>query len=265
MMIDYHLHTLFCNHAEGNMRAYVQNAMDKGLEEICFLDHLTIQKTERRLSMTPEEIPYYFQAVQDLKQKFKGMIRIKTGLEIDFNPDYIDLFQEITGIYDFDVIATSLHFLGGLDIVSHQSPWRHGEKDTDYVYGLYFEQFEKMLDYTYFDVICHMDLLKKFGRKSSRSYIKELNNILSKIEEKNLTIEVNTSGYHHPIREAYPSPDLLKRCHEQGIRITLGSDAHHPADVGRHYDRALPMLFSAGYRQLTVFTKRKRHEVRIVG
>ena len=47
-----------------------------------------------------------------------------------------------------------------MDVVSRRSSWCFGEKDTDYVYGLYFEQLEKMLDYTYFDVICHIDLVK---------------------------------------------------------------------------------------------------------
>lgn len=262
-MIDYHLHTLFCNHALGSMESYIRNAINLGLEEICFLDHLTIQKTEKGLSMSPAEIPYYFQAVQVLKQKYRHAIRIKAGLEIDFNPDHTGLFQEVAGTYAFDVIATSLHFLGGLDVVSHRSAWGHGKEDSDYVYDLYFEQLEKMLDYKYFDVICHIDLVKKFGRKPSRSFERAIDEILSKIKEKNLTVEVNTSGYNHPVGNAYPSPDILRKCHEKGIVITLGSDAHKPAEVGQHYERALPMILSAGYRDLATFTKRKRSEIPI--
>ncbi|MBW2249280.1 MAG: PHP domain-containing protein [Deltaproteobacteria bacterium] len=40
-MIDYHIHTKLCNHARGMMGAYVKRAIEKGLKEICFLDHLT--------------------------------------------------------------------------------------------------------------------------------------------------------------------------------------------------------------------------------
>jgi histidinol-phosphatase (PHP family) len=120
-----------------------------------------------------------------------------------------------------------------------------------------------MLDYKYFDVICHIDLVKKFGRKPSRSFERAIDEILSKIKEKNLTVEVNTSGYNHPVGNAYPSPDILRKCHEKGIGITLGSDAHKPAEVGQHYERALPMILSAGYRDLATFTKRKRSEIPI--
>jgi histidinol-phosphatase (PHP family) len=262
-MIDYHLHTLFCNHALGSMERYIQSAAVLGFGEICFLDHLTVQPAEKGLSMTVKEIPYYFQAVRVLKQKYRHTIRIKAGLEIDFNPDHTGLFQEVAGTYAFDVIATALHFPGGMDVVSRRSSWCFGEKDTDYVYGLYFEQLEKMLDYTYFDVICHIDLVKKFGRKPSRSFDREVDDILSKIKEKDLTMEVNTSGYNHPIQKPYPSLDMIRKCHEKGIGITLGSDAHKPEDVGQHYERALPMILSAGYRHLATFTKRKRSEIPI--
>ena len=98
-MIDYHVHTPLCNHAEGPMEAYVQKAFDIGLKEICFLDHLIIreshQKSGQNLSMTPGEIPLYFQAVQNLKQTYKGFIKVKAGLEIDFNPSYVNLFTAV--------------------------------------------------------------------------------------------------------------------------------------------------------------------------
>ena len=120
-----------------------------------------------------------------------------------------------------------------------------------------------MLDYDYFDVICHLDLIKKFGRTASRSFDKELNQILSKIRARNLAVEVNTSGYNHPVQEPYPSPDIIAKCFEEGINITLGSDAHHPAEVGQHYERILPVLQAAGYRHITTFTKRQGSPVAI--
>ena len=262
-MIDYHLHTLFCNHASGSMERFIQSAIGSGLEEICFLDHLTMQKAKPRLSMTPLEISCYFHAIQVLKQKYRNKISIKAGLEMDFNPVYIDFFQDIIETFAFDVIAASLHFPGGLDIVSHRSAWRHREKDIDEVYELYFDHLKKMLDYQYFDVICHIDLIKKFGQKPSRSFEKQFDEILSVINDNDITLEVNTSGYDHPAGDIYPSLEILKKCHELGIRITLGSDAHHPADVGSHYERVVPMLLSIGYKKLATFTKRKRDEIPI--
>ena len=115
-MIDYHVHTSLCNHARGSMETYIRRAVAIGLNDICFLDHLTIQPSETNLSMAPGEVPFYFQALQRLKQRYKGVINIRIGLEIDFNPTYIDLFQEIIARFSFDVIGGSLHFPGDLNI-----------------------------------------------------------------------------------------------------------------------------------------------------
>ncbi|MBW2569666.1 MAG: histidinol-phosphatase [Deltaproteobacteria bacterium] len=257
-MIDYHVHTMLCNHAKNSMEAYIQKAIVIGLKEICFLDHLTMHKSGETLSMSPGEVPFYFQAARVLKQKYKNVIKVKVGLEIDFSPAHIDIFHDITETYSFDVIGSSLHFPGDLDIVRHSSDWRHGRLDADYVYGLYLSQLEIMLDYNYFDVVCHIDLIKKFNRKPAISFEKKFDKILSKIKKKDLTVEVNTSGYNYAIGDAFPSLNILKKCHESGISITLGSDAHSPAGVGQHYDRALNMLLSAGYNHLSTFTNRKR-------
>ena len=43
--------------------------------------------------------------------------------------------------------------------------------------------------------------------------------------------------------------------------MTLGSDAHAPAGVGRDFDRALGELHGAGYRTITVFDRRERRQV----
>ena len=262
-MIDYHIHTMLCNHAQGSMESYIRRAINLGMSEICFLDHLTVQESEKGLSMAPGEIPYYFQAIQLLKQQYKDAISVKAGIEIDFNPAYTDLFEEIVGTFAFDVVASALHFPGGLNIVSGNSPWRHGKHNTDYMYGLYYEHLEKLLDFNYFDVICHVDLIKKFGRKPSSSFDNEINEILLKIKTKNLCVEINTSGYTHPVSELYPSPHIIAICHDLGIPITLGSDAHSPANVGQHYDRALPLILSAGYEYLTTFTKRRHRKIPI--
>ncbi|MDP3283821.1 MAG: PHP domain-containing protein, partial [Desulfobacterales bacterium] len=84
--VDYHIHTMLCNHAKGGMESYVKKAVSAGMTEICFLDHLTLGEPGNSLSMTPEEVPFYFQAVSHMKNRYKEAISIKAGLEIDFNP-----------------------------------------------------------------------------------------------------------------------------------------------------------------------------------
>ncbi len=186
------------------------------------------------------------------------MISIKAGLEIDFNPLHVDMCRKISESFAFDVIGSSLHFPGGRGVVSRRSEWSRGEKDSDYIYGLYLEYLDKMLDYNYFDIVCHLDLVKKFGGKPSRSFKNEFDFIIEKIGRKKLAVEINTSGYTHPAKEAYPSFDIIKKCFRSGVDITIGSDAHAPESIGQYYDAVLPLILEAGYRQISVFTQREK-------
>jgi histidinol-phosphatase (PHP family) len=243
------------------MDLYVKKAVSKGFREICFLDHLTLTEPGDELSMTPDEVPLYFNAVQTLKWKYAGVIGIKAGLEIDFNPLHADLCRKISESFAFDAIGISLHFPGGIDIVSRRSVWSRGGEDSDHIYGLYLEYLDKMLDYNYFDIVCHLDLLKKFGGRPPRSFENDYNSIIEKIGRKKIAVEVNTSGYTYPAGEAFPSFDIIKKCFESGVEITIGSDAHNPDSIGQHYDDALPMVLEAGYRHISIFTQRKRSEL----
>lgn len=264
-MIDYHIHTSLCNHAEGTMAAYIRSAIDKGLKEICFLDHLTFTKQGRSLSMTPGEVPMYVYRVQHYKRKFKGIIQIKTGLEVDFNPEYTKIVEQIINQYAFDVVGSSVHFAGDWNIVSRQADRENKKLEFDRIYALYLDYLEKMLDYHYFDIVCHLDIIKKFNRRATLECEEKLadkfDKIISKISYHDLTVEINTSGFDHPVKEVYPSERLLKKCLEKGVCVTIGSDAHHPKSVGQHFDKATKIAYSAGCRALAAFTERNRYEI----
>jgi histidinol-phosphatase (PHP family) len=40
MIADYHIHTHMCRHAEGEPREYVERAVELGMTEMGFADHL---------------------------------------------------------------------------------------------------------------------------------------------------------------------------------------------------------------------------------
>ena len=257
-MIDYHVHTSLCNHATGTMEAYVQAAIDKNLSTICFLDHLTFQAGGREQAMHPDEVSGYVDAARRLARQYRSTIDVRVGLEVDFSPRHVDQCIQIVNRFDLDVVGGSVHFIDGQDVVSGRSAWSRGELNTGRVYRRYLEVLESMLDYDYLDVVCHLDLPKKFGNRPSPSVRQGFVNLLGKIKARNLAIELNTSGFRYPVKEAFPSQDLLKRCARLQIPVVTGSDAHSPAAVGRDFGPAKKLLQAAGYRHLTAFCHRQR-------
>lgn len=255
---------MLCNHAEKPIEAYIKRAIDIGLQEICFLDHLTMSENGRDHSMSIREVGLYFQAIQKLKYRYRDRIKIRTGLEVDFDPEYLNPIQEVIGVFSFDVIGSSVHFIDEKNIVSRRER-ESGSSAADFhnLCLLYAEKMNSMLDYDYFDIVCHLDVIKKFNELLPDHMDEKFNEILSKISYKNLTVELNTSGYDHPAADAYPGLALLKKCRTKGIEITLSSDAHHPDSVGRHFNRALSDLSSSGYNRLAGFYRRQRYLISI--
>ena len=80
-----------------------------------------------------------------------------------FSPRHVDRCREIVETFDFDVVGSSVHFLDGEDVVTRHSAWASGELAADAVYRKYLAVLESMLDYDYFDVVCHLDLPKNMA------------------------------------------------------------------------------------------------------
>jgi histidinol-phosphatase (PHP family) len=176
----------------------------------------------------------------------------------------MEQIREVIGSFSFDVIGSAVHFIHKKNIVSRREK-ESGPSDVDFneLCLLYIEKMNRMIDHDYFDIVCHLDVIKKFGEPLPDQMDEKFNEILSKISYKNLTVEMNTSGYDHPVTDGYPGLALLKKCRAKGIEITLASDAHHPESVGRHFNQALSDLSSLGYNRLAGFYRRQRYLISI--
>ena len=68
---------------------------------------------------------------------------------------------------------------------------------------------------------------------------------------------INTGGLDKGLREQHPCTEFLRRYKKRGGEIiTVGSDAHRPADIGRHFDRAADVLKECGFDYYCTFEKR---------
>jgi len=112
-----------------------------------------------------------------------------------------------------------------------------------------------------FDIVGHLDLVKKFGHRPKGDLTDLMLRTVEMIGKSGMCIEVNTSGLRKLCHEIYPSEKLLKMCFDNGIPITFGSDAHTPEDVGNGFDQAVALVKRVGYEEITRFTQRRRDSV----
>jgi len=57
MLMDYHMHTPLCGHAVGEPKDYVETALQRGLDEIGFSDHVILHMDRREYSMSLDQLP----------------------------------------------------------------------------------------------------------------------------------------------------------------------------------------------------------------
>lgn len=256
-MIDYHIHTTRCGHAKGNMKDYVKRARELSLHEIGFADHLPlITKQDPSLTMSIDQLDEYVQSIESLKNEFPD-ISIKTGIEADYLPGLEEETARLLNAYDFDYVIGSIHFIDGWGF--DDSRYIEGYKDWDIyeLYAHYFRLVKGAAESSLFDIIGHMDLIKKYNFKPNKDIAPLLEETTRAIKNAGVCVEINTAGLRKPVGEIYPSLEILKICFNAGIPITLGSDAHAPEQVGMDFDQALSYAKQAGYREYAIFSGRK--------
>ncbi len=261
-LVDYHIHTSRCGHAAGTIEEYVERALAVGLAEIGFSDHLYqyFLPPERRdpsLAMPEEELPQYVESVLRLRDRYP-QIPIRLGIEADYYPGHDEELRRILEPYPWDYVYGSIHFLDDWGFDDPRYVDRYLRWDIDELYLRYFDLVREAAATGLFDVMGHLDVIKKFGHRPKGDLAPLYTRVAGALRDADVAIEVSTAGLRKPVGELYPSPALLAEVGRLGVPVTLGSDSHSPSEVGIYFDRALNALRAAGYREIARFHRRKR-------
>lgn len=256
---SYHNHTLW---SDGKPTIAEQIAAAKllGLEEIGISDHFTLtpESTPVKWSMPIDRIGEYVEELVQLKKSTKG-IKVRIGLEADFFPSTVNKLREIVSKYPFDYIIGSVHFVDDFPIDESAQNWDSLAKfQRDEVWREYWILIRQMAESRVFDFAAHIDLPKRFGHYPINDLVKERHSALDAIAKSGMSIEMNTAGWHKPVREVYPSKLILQEIVERKIPILINSDAHETAHLIRDFDHARRIAVFNGVTQLARYEGRKR-------
>ena len=248
MKIDIHNHTVLCNHAEGSVDAYVEQAISSGIDVFGFSDHAPMHfDPEYRMSF--EQMDAYREMVLRAKERYADRITVLFGYEVDYLPGYMD--ERILNA-DVDYLIGSVHFIDKWGFDNPEFIGRYEHEDINAIWREYFGLIEEMARSRRFDIVGHLDLepVAEIAAPAMRA-----------IREADMAIELNVSGYRKPIGEAYPSRELLEIAFELGIPITFGSDAHKPEQVGLYREEAEALARAVGYSRCATYSGRRRELV----
>ncbi len=254
MRVDLHNHTVLCNHATGEMDAYVERAIASGSDYFGFSEHAPMD-FDTKYRMRFDQMELYKERVLNLREKYKNNITVLVGLEVDYLPGYMD--KRVLGA-DVDYLIGSVHFLEKWGFDNPEFIGEYKNRDIDLIWQEYFDAIEAMAKTGYFDIVGHLDLIKVFNfmpKKDLRTIAKKALKAIKKVD---MVVEINMAGYRKPIKEAYPSPLLLDEIRQLDIPITFGSDAHKPEQVSLYAKEVVALAKRHGFEKCALFQQRER-------
>ncbi|MDD5017625.1 MAG: histidinol-phosphatase HisJ family protein [Eubacteriales bacterium] len=286
---DYHIHTEYSFDCHVSMNSYCKKAVELGLNEICFTDHIDLFYDRKPVGADAEKLVVnesgkmkltYIDDCRQIinfdfneRQREIGLLmaqypqlRIVSGVEIGLAPGMDLFFDRYIKDYHFDYILASQHLING------QDPYCGGffnDRSKDEAYQEYLmEMYANLKKFDDFCCVGHIGYPARFcSEEDSRLHIKNhidiIDETLKLLIEKGHGIEVNTVGYKNT-GDWFPPYSIIQRFYQlTGEVITIGSDCHSLDRLGQYNEVALQMVEAAGFKYLTSFYNKKPQYVKI--
>ena len=275
MILDYHMHLVDDDEPYtetaftlGHAERYADAAAAAGVDEIAFTDHAHRFRQARGWSDHPlwlggatEDLDRYHEAAGAARD---AGLPVKVGIEVDHRAGGEHEIAAVLDAYEWDVVLGSVHWVAGHAVDwDADSVWEHLPADD--VWERYTDTLCQAAATGLYDVMAHPDLAKVFGHRPGPERDRLYDRIAAAFAAAGVSAEVSTAGYRRALGELYPDPALLARFRENGVPVTLASDAHAPEGIGRDFARALDEVRRAGYTTLTRFDRRRPTQVAIDG
>lgn len=250
---NFHTHTTWCDGKDAP-EAVVLSAIAKGFYAIGFSSHAMLPESVLDWVLTKERAIAYAAEVRGLAEKYAGRIKVLCGVEADYIPGQSNPDRATYAAISLDYIIGSVHFVSAPDgalVCVDESPQSLAEGIRDSFGGnvesyvrAYFRQVREMVARFDFDIIGHLDLVRKFNAKhpyfdeGATWYLEELEQTADAVAASGKIVEVNTGAISRGwLDDAYPSPTFRDRLRERGVRFVLSSDAHAANAIDCAFDK----------------------------
>jgi histidinol-phosphatase (PHP family) len=223
-----------------DMSSMCRAAVARGLDYICFTDHLDCNLTDE--SFHCFDYDRYTEAICRVREEFEGKIQILKGIEFSEPHVFRKEYEEILA-GEFDCIMVGIHYIR-VDLAFH---WIGDEGRVtafgkQMIYRRYYEELLQVVRLGGFDVLAHFDNPKRYLKESGQE-ADLIDEIMHELVDQGMVLEVNTSPLRRGYHECSPDSDILQRYTAAGgKRITIGSDAHNDQDVAADFDRAYQLV-----------------------
>ncbi|MCM3693299.1 histidinol-phosphatase HisJ family protein [Neobacillus niacini] len=260
-LMDYHHHTNHSFDSKAIMAEVCKKAIENQIHEICFTEHFSVNP----LAPTYGHMVFenYLGDIRSCQEQFQSHLTVKAGIELCEPHLLKEQYVETLKPLDLDFILGSVHNL------NNQKLRLALKEDHSTANERYFTELYHMVSTADINVIAHFDLMKRYaynenGLYDFRQYQEIIEQILKKAIDRNIGMEINTSGLRSGLSQTLPSIEIIQLYKELGGEIlTIGSDSHTVETVGANLTDALTLAKDCGFNYIYKFEKRRPIAVKI--
>lgn len=259
-LADYHTHSSCSQDGSCSMARMAQAAVEHGLQEICFTDHMDTVQWGTYEPNTDFPWPEALRQAEEARRLWGDRLTIRLGAELgEAAMSFERAEQMLSEAPALDFVIGSVHMTGP----------RFGHEDLYYIPKADMAYYRDVIDDYLDDVLAlsrwgkvsvlgHLTLPLRYIRSNAgvtmdfSAHLDRVEEIFRCIIPKGIGIECNTNRGDIPL----PDADLLRLYRRLGGEIiTIGSDAHSPEYVGCRAAETQQLLRECGFRFFTTFAK----------
>lgn len=237
---NYHTHTKRCGHALGEDEDYVLGAIELGLTELGFSDHVPLKGLRfKGMRQDYEMLGDYVSSIKALKRKYKNKIDLHIGYEAEYIDEYIDDYIDMLNSKGIEYLICGQHCY----LKDNKQIWYNSYYHDQEALSKYIDALIKAIRSKLFVYIAHPDLFMNGYRVWDDFAVKESRRLLEEASKFNIPLEINVAGIRFaeskhrtneqgtPIENLYPYANFWNLASEYDIKGIIGIDAHRKQDM----------------------------------
>ena len=179
----------------------------------------------------------HYRRIDELRKT--SSIKILKGMEVDYfaTPEWQDGFAKAKEHLKPDYLIGSAHFIAHKGTLYNSHDLKAAPKpEQNQLLCRYWQNERAAAQSGLFDIMAHLDLMKKVGLGQESEWAEEEQKTISVIKKSGTIVELNASYFKFG-NEPYPSSRIMQMLAKENVPAIISDDAHATSQLGWHFEK----------------------------
>jgi histidinol-phosphatase (PHP family) len=258
-MQDYHVHS---NYSDGSfLFRMVAAAEEAGLDGLGVADHCMLPVSERQ-RRSRNMVGFTLDATHERRRESiesldeRHDVDVYDAIEMDYDPRGEAEIDDFLGEAGFDYAVGSVHSVDDTFVQWDGEFADMDEGELDAFVDDYYDALVDLVESELFAIAAHPDLVERTDALRGRSTVDHYRRVADALADSRTVPEINAGRALQEIGVVHPADEFLDALLDRDVGVTLGTDAHAPAELGPRADFLRERVDDLGLEPVSPFDAR---------